>query len=339
MDVVENDSLPAPFNLAQHCLSIPFLAIDYCTGTGTAKFHDTRRIFGRAVFWFMLGPVAVLGGWVLWIMSVLKAARVVWGTSKGKSTWGRLVRVVLAMLCCTVGAPVWLLLLWLKGGLSGIRGIMMRIRDSTRACCGRGSGRAPPAGGAGAAGARAGAGITSSTAAAVAVAAVDSRVLSSYGGATLADVDENVVITMLKDAPGGLGAEELQRYLDDPMSDPDVRRDEETRTTTVEHIKLLRNRLEATTKEQLDGLRAQLVESTDKIALRLEGSGGGGSGDGPGSGSEELKQIVDDRFGRLEQQLNTRSAALEARMGSLIDERFVALTKKLDAVLISKSSE
>ena len=37
----------------------------------------------------------------------------------------------------------------------------------------------------------------------------------------------------------GIGVGELQKYLEDPMSDPDVRRDEETRATTVEHVKLL----------------------------------------------------------------------------------------------------
>ncbi|CAM9587374.1 unnamed protein product [Ectocarpus fasciculatus] len=63
---------------------------------------------------------------------------------------------------------------------------------------------------------------------------------------------------MLLKGPGGVGAQKLRDFLDDPMDDKDVRQDEKDRRTTVEHIKLLRNRLENTIKEELRGLEGAL---------------------------------------------------------------------------------
>ena len=157
---------------------------------------------------------------------------------------------------------------------------------------------------------------------------------------------------------------ELQRYLDDPMSDPDVRRDEETRTTTVEHIKLLRNRLEATTKEQIDGLQAYLVRATNRLSEGLgiqppglnwedsagllatekaastatRGAGVRGSAAEDGimaakANAEELPRMVNYRFRELEEKLEARTAILEDRVGLVIEERLGELSRKLDALL------
>ncbi|CAM9253073.1 unnamed protein product [Sphacelaria rigidula] len=59
---------------------------------------------------------------------------------------------------------------------------------------------------------------------------------------------------MLREAPGKLRlvANDLHRFLEDPMSDPEVRQDELNRLATVEHIKLLRDRLEAEVKGHVD---------------------------------------------------------------------------------------
>lgn len=132
------------------------------------------------------------------------------------------------------------------------------------------------------------------------------------------------------------------------MSDPDVRRDEETKATTVEHIKLLRNRLEATTKGHMEELQAYLLQTTETISRGLgmdtreagervdAGAGvfsGGGGARGGGQAGAELKQIVNERFSEVEEKLEARTAALEARMGAMIDDRLGALGQKLDAVL------
>lgn len=157
------------------------------------------------------------------------------------------------------------------------------------------------------------------------------------------------------------------------MSDPDVRRDEETRATTVEHIKLLRNRLEATTKEHMNGLQAYLVKTAGDISRQLEESGAGGhrthDGGGGGAaaavrggvgavpqnadgdenrdvggweagsrGAEELRQIVGARFSELDESLQAKVGALEERMEAMIDERFGALAKKLDLLLSARET-
>lgn len=56
----------------------------------------------------------------------------------------------------------------------------------------------------------------------------------------------NHLTSILENSPEGLSVAQLQRYLDDPMSDPVVRQDERTQSTKVEHLKLLRDRLEKT---------------------------------------------------------------------------------------------
>lgn len=152
----------------------------------------------------------------------------------------------------------------------------------------------------------------------------------------------------------GLEVPELQRYLDDPMSDPDVRRDEETRATTVEHIKLLRNRLEATTKERVDELQAYLVRTSDMMMSQGEGvqeddgrgheveQMRGDSMSEEGNKSEvkagKLTRAMDSRFYEMEEKLEARMVTLEERMGVIIDKRMGVLERKLNA-LLQKSSE
>lgn len=79
---------------------------------------------------------------------------------------------------------------------------------------------------------------------------------------------------MLKDAPGGVPASDLQKYIDDPLSDPEVRHDEKNRSTTVEHIKLLRNRLEQRTHEMLQdevsALKPMMKDTLDAITAMNE---------------------------------------------------------------------
>eukprot|EP00752_Nemacystus_decipiens_P018686 g16750.t1 len=71
----------------------------------------------------------------------------------------------------------------------------------------------------------------------------------------------NVTVeSLLKNRPHGVGADKLREFLEDPMNDEDVRQDEKDRPTMVEHIKLLRNRLEATTKEELRNTVASKTE-------------------------------------------------------------------------------
>lgn len=119
VSVVELDDLPAPFNLFQLIVSSPMFVADLCFST--TLYKDTKHVVGRAVFWTILGPIAVAAGWLLWTASVLKAVNVVWRTSADKPLMGKVIRVLLAVVCCTVVAPFWLLVLWVKSGIEGIR--------------------------------------------------------------------------------------------------------------------------------------------------------------------------------------------------------------------------
>ncbi|CAN0213439.1 unnamed protein product [Pylaiella littoralis] len=87
------------------------------------------------------------------------------------------------------------------------------------------------------------------------------RVLLPYGGQKKKRVVRTSMATvesLLRKGPRGVGADKLREFLEDPMNDNDVRQDEKDRKTTVEHIKLLRNRLEATTKEALRNVASKV---------------------------------------------------------------------------------
>eukprot|EP00904_Undaria_pinnatifida_P012808 jgi/Undpi1/8658/HiC_scaffold_25.g11123.m1 len=182
--------------------SCPMFMVDWCCSTNLRK--DTKRFFGRAVFWVIIGPIAVATGWFLWILSV------------------------------------------------------------------------------------------------------------------------PMMVTV--------------RYLDDPMSDPDVRRDEETRDTTVEHVKLLRNRLETTTNEHITDLRSYLVRTTQDFSWTMGQAATTNGGDNRiancnKSGPGEIERLFKARVNKLDRELDAKTAKLEKRMSALVDEQLRVLLQKLDAVL------
>lgn len=56
-------------------------------------------------------------------------------------------------------------------------------------------------------------------------------------------IGKPTIESMLRKGPGAVGAEKLREFLENPMDDDDVRQDEKTRGATVEHLKLLWDRL------------------------------------------------------------------------------------------------
>lgn len=80
----------------------------------------------------------------------------------------------------------------------------------------------------------------------------------------------STIESMLKKGPGGVGVDKLREFLEDPMNDKDVRHDERDRKTTVEHIKLLRNRLEMTTKQELQELQNHVKSEMKEVLERQE---------------------------------------------------------------------
>ena len=94
---------------------------------------------------------------------------------------------------------------------------------------------------------------------------------------------------------GGLGVYQLSTCLEDPMSDPEVRRDEENERTTVKHIKLLRNRLEKTNADRLADIVARIESAANARERRLEDMVLGA-----------IVNAVDERVDRLEKRLEKR---------------------------------
>ena len=122
------------------------------------------------------------------------------------------------------------------------------------------------------------------------------------------------------------------------MSDPDVRRDEETRDTTVEHVKLLRNRLETTTNEHITDLRSYLVRTTQDFSWTMGQAATTNGGDNRiancnKSGPGEIERLFKARVNKLDRELDAKTAKLEKRMSALVDEQLRVLLQKLDAVL------
>ncbi|CAM9653004.1 unnamed protein product [Ectocarpus sp. 4 AP-2014] len=92
---------------------------------------------------------------------------------------------------------------------------------------------------------------------------------------------------MLLKGDAGARADKLRQFLEDPMDDEHVRQDEKEKRATVEHVKLLRNRLEKTSIEHIKRLRNRLEETTKS---ELQG----------------LNDRLNDRMTRLEAKLEKR---------------------------------
>lgn len=96
--------------------------------------------------------------------------------------------------------------------------------------------------------------------------------------------DDGIVGKALKLAPGALSVQQLREHLANPMSDPVVQRDEETRETTVEHIKLLRDRLEAVVGNRVRELDSTTAARFDSLQAGVE---------------KRMAEIVNERVSKL----------------------------------------
>lgn len=114
---------------------------------------------------------------------------------------------------------------------------------------------------------------------------------------------------ILEGSCGGLVAGDLQTYLEDPISDPEVRQDERSRLATVEHIKQLRDRLEkenrANIEDKCRSVQQEVAGSTLRLSTRIAGL------------EEELEGIKAylERLARIEQEL----ARSQEKVGEKLD--------------------
>lgn len=260
LSVVAEDRLPAPFNLVQLVLT-PFFRLgaaevdcstkkskEFSPPDGwhlcTHRVHRTQaRPLGRVVFWLMLGPVAVTGGALLWIGSAWHALYVCHEHNKlleyykeyldtkgGESTTNEKKRWIVLEYV--------LVFLWCTVGAPALLFVAwltapMKVLFPENLSTVQDNG-------------------------------------SNEGGISARAVKGKTVESMLRRAPGKVGIEDLSRYLENPMLDNEVRQDETSRTTTVEHIKLRRDRLVATTKDELEDLREELNSRLGNLEIKLQ---------------------------------------------------------------------
>ena len=198
---MELDILPAPFNVLQTFVILPYIA------TGRQQSNSCRQVkraVGYAVFWLTLGPIAVAAGVILLVASLLHIVSTLIKIRKRDRNTS-LANGCFDFLSIYLGGPLYLIVMWVKEPfLWVIRVFEFLSKESTPT--------------------------------------IDQQIL---------DVD---VQEMLKDT--GVSASDLRKYLENPMIDPDVRRDEVDRTTTVEHVKLLRDHLKEETQIRFETLHA-----------------------------------------------------------------------------------
>ena len=242
--VVELDILPAPFNVLQSIMILPF------TVTGRQEYDSCRRVkraVGQVVFWITLGPIAVLAGVILWMASSLRIISIL--GKLGRYQMRVEVRRFCSILVPVLFAPLSLLVLWLKEPFMWImRVIGFLCKESTPN--------------------------------------TDQKA-----------VDVNVQ-DILKDA--GVSASELRKYLENPMIDPRVQRDEVNRATTVEHVKLLRDHLKDTVTALSVNTESRVSELHDKM--------------------KEKFAINEGRVLELRNEINDKFAINEGRVSELRDE-------------------
>lgn len=314
--MVERDLLPAPFNLVQAILSLPFFFVDLCF---QSKMHGAARAaVGSALFWMVSGIIAVPVGSLLWIMSSPRAVRVFLehsGMCPGSGARPRSVSVRLGdlwlgifeaiswMLWCLVGAPLCLLGLWLRGAVLSVTGAVLWIRNDLS-------------------------GYLSLPDDVSDVSSVDTL------------VTDRATVGRILGKSVGMTITKLRRHLANPMIDPEVREDEKSTQVTVEHMKLLRNRLETELVTQIArhfendiGDRVRNIEErlsvlTDQVSRdRQEGIS---SYTRTALAGEERARGVEESLSVLADQMSLRNERLD-RVEQKLDDVLARLTAASDS--------
>lgn len=273
--VVDTDLLSPPFNLVQLAISLPFCLADAIFGL--RLLCVVQRAIGITIFWCVTGPIAIILGALLWLVSIPKAVVATWeGTHfGGYSLLSRFLSCFVVFIFYLGGAGFVLLSFWLY---SGFLGVMFLLRISSPASW-------------------------SNYRASVATSVLPRPAKSEQGIETIS------VQNMLTRAPGGLCMREIWEFLEDPHSatSPAMRREEQGRPATVEHIRRLENNFNAL-REAMVGLSSRV----DNIVI-----------------SREAKTSVNHEGLNDDQPSD--------RLGSRILERISLLEEKIDKILINGS--
>lgn len=108
--VVENDMAPAPINVAQLAVYIPCRIFDLLLRKNICP--SAMRGVARVGFWLVMGPLAILVGWLLWLASVPKSLSVIWGEKSSTSLASGVTRTALCFVWSMLGVPLCLVLCW-----------------------------------------------------------------------------------------------------------------------------------------------------------------------------------------------------------------------------------
>lgn len=261
VEAVESDRLPSPLNLVQYVVSILAKGLGCCTRQNN-YFRRAEFYSGLALSWLVSGLFAVSAGSVLWFLSWPKGISTLYGRRAKSEAVSLPVTTQVAVLMCGVSMPLSLLYTWLWS--SGLGALLKSFL-----------GAMSQDGGA------------------------YSEIRSECGHGS--QLHKGIVAKALELGPGGLSVQQLREFLANPMNDPVVQRDEESRATTVEHVKLLRDRLEST----LGGRVEELDSST---SARFE--------------------AVHADLSSIGQQMDERASALSDRVKAMDDK----LSEVLDAL-------
>ncbi|CAB1113028.1 unnamed protein product [Ectocarpus sp. CCAP 1310/34] len=266
MKAVDQDMLPPPLNLIQHAVSTLAMLFGSLMGK-TGVFRKAEFYSGLVLFWFVSGLFAVLAGSILWAISWPRGVFMFFLRRSSHS--GRVSgSAQLVALFCGVAMPLLMLYKWLwtstcgalwrhlvDGGAWSNDGGASAGYDEIRS---DGSRRPRPHDD-----------------------GIIGKTLERYGGTA--------------GQGGALNVHQLREFLANPMKDPVVQRDEETRETTVEHVKLLRDNL------------------TDMVGERVG----------------ELDAAATARFQSLETSMDGRVDALSEKVDR-VDEKLAEILRKLD---------
>ncbi|CAN0480244.1 unnamed protein product [Ectocarpus sp. 12 AP-2014] len=266
--VVDHHVLPAPFNVLQEVLSFAvsmlvmlcWLVVVMLQGMRMDTLKDgwkqakgacvhVRNAFGQLVFWLMLGLVAVTTGVAMWILSGLPVFPYAQYAWYKQYKGAELTSQEWTGLgLCSICGRYVLIFLWCVIG-APMSLVVLWL-------------------------------------AAFVCQVLPACVLPAKEKDLASDVKPPIERMLLK-GDAGARADKLHKFLEDPMDDEHVRQDEKEKRATVEHVKLLRNRLEKTTMEHIKLLRNRLEETTKS---ELQG----------------LNDRLNDRMTRLEAKLEKR---------------------------------
>lgn len=247
---VEEDMLPSPLNLVQYTVSMLAGGVGLTTGR-KGLFKRAKFFSGLTLFWFVSGLFAACTGSVLWFLSWPKGIFMFFQRRSTRRVSGASVATQAAVLLCGMAMPLFLMYKWLWsstcGALWGHLAVAWRIGGAS--------------------------------------GAEYSEIQGGDGGRRRPD-DDGIVGEALKcygNAGAGvsLNVQQLREFLANPMKDPVVQRDEETRETTVEHVKLLRDNLtemvgarvgelDAATAARFESLETSLDGRVDTLSQKVE---------------------------------------------------------------------